>query len=162
MSGLKGIVMHWTAGGPKASRLDLEHYHFVVQQDGSALPGKFKPEANIAPVSGAYAAHTLSANTGRIGVALCGMGGAIEAPFKSGTGLSWPQINAFCALIAELCRRYQIPVTRLSVLSHAEVQPTLGIRQRGKWDIAWLPGMAKPGNPIDIGDRLRGDILKHL
>ncbi len=28
-------------------------------------------------------------------------------------------------------------------LSHAEVQPTLGIRQNAKWDISWLPGMDK-------------------
>lgn len=160
--GLKGIVMHWTAGGAKASKLDLQHYHFVVQQDGSVVDGQFRPEANIVPVSGEYAAHTLNANTGRIGVALCGMGGATESPFRAGVGLTWPQVNAFCALIAGLCRRYSIPVTRLAVLSHAEVQPTLGIRQRGKWDIAWLPGMDRPGDPVEIGDRLRGDILKHL
>lgn len=53
-------------------------------------------------------------------------------------------------------------MTRRTVLSHAEVQPTLGIRQRGKWDIAWLPGMAKPGDPVAVGDRLREQVAAAL
>jgi len=48
------------------------------------------------------------------------------------------------------------------VLTHAEVQPTLGVRQRGKWDITWLPGMEAPGDPIDVGDVLRAKISAAL
>ena len=156
---MKGIVFHWTAGGPKASSLDRSHYHFLVQQDGTIVAGQFPPEANLAPVSGKYAAHTLSANTGRIGVALCGMMGAVERPFNAGSApINWPQINALCGLLADLCRRYSIPVTRQAVLSHAEVQPTLGIIQRGKWDVAWLPGMPRPADPVAVGDTLRAKI----
>lgn len=161
-SPFKGIVMHWTAGGPNASSIDLEHYHFVVQQDGKVIAGKFKPEANLNPVSGAYAAHTLNANTGRIGVSMCGMAGAQERPFSAGVGLTDPQVDAFCELVADLCRRYGIPVTRTTVLSHAEVQPTLGIVQRGKWDIAWLPGMTAPGDPVAVGDTLRANIISFM
>ena len=40
-------------------------------------------------------------------------------------------------------------------MSHAEVQPTLGIAQRQKWDWTWLPGFAAPQDPITTGDRLR-------
>ena len=32
---------------------------------------------------------------------------------------------------------------------------TLGIVQRWKWDITWLPGMDQPGDPIAVGNRLR-------
>ena len=46
-------------------------------------------------------------------------------------------------------------MTRQTILSHAEVQPTLGVKQRGKWDIAWIPGMAGPDDPVKVGDRLR-------
>jgi N-acetyl-anhydromuramyl-L-alanine amidase AmpD len=161
MSGLKGIVFHWTAGGPKASALDKSHYHFLVQQDGTIVAGDCKPEDNINTGDGKYAAHTLSANTGRIGVALCGMLGAVERPFNAGsTPINWPQITALCGLLADLCRRYDIPVTQQTVLSHAEVQPTLGIKQRGKWDVAWLPGMTATADPVQIGDRIRADVLK--
>ena len=58
--------------------------------------------------------------------------------------------------------RYGIPITRATVLTHAEVQPTLGVRQRGKWDITWLPGMSAPGDPIDLGDVLRARISAAL
>ncbi|PZQ99217.1 MAG: N-acetylmuramoyl-L-alanine amidase [Cereibacter sphaeroides] len=160
MSGLTGIVMHWTAGGPRASALDRQHYHFMVQQDCQIIAGIHAPEANIAPKQGAYAAHTLNANTGRIGVALCGMMGAGEAPFTAGQApINEDQVYAFCKMIAGLAKKYGIKVDRQHVLSHAEVQPTLGIKQRGKWDITWLPGMAHPDNPVKVGDQLRAKIL---
>jgi hypothetical protein len=44
--------------------------------------------------------------------------------------------------IAQLCDVYGIPVTPETVLSHGEVQTTLGIAQSGKWDftrLAWNP-----------------------
>lgn len=160
---LKRIILHWSAGAAKASGLDRQHYHFMVQQDGTEVAGVFAPEDNIAPVKGRYAAHTLSCNTGSIGIALCGMMGAQERPFSAGSQpILWMQVNAFVALAARLALRYRIPVTRQTILSHAEVQPTLGILQRGKWDIAWLPGMTAPGNPVEVGDRLRHDIWKLL
>lgn len=161
MSGLTGIVFHWSAGGGKASAIDKMHYHYMVQQDGTIVPGDHPPEDNINTRDGDYAAHTLNANTGRIGVALCGMLGAVERPFSAGAApINWTQINALCGLLADLCRRYSIPVTRQTVLSHAEVQPTLGIAQRGKIDVMWLPGMTSMGDPIVIGDRIRADVIK--
>jgi N-acetyl-anhydromuramyl-L-alanine amidase AmpD len=161
MSGLHGIVFHWTAGAGKASSLDRTHYHFLVESNGTIVPGTCKPEDNISTGDGKYAAHTMSANTGRIGVALCGMMGAVERPFNAGPApINWHQIGVLAGLIADLCRRYDIPVTRQTVLSHAEVQPTLGIKQRGKWDVAWLPGMPEPIDPVQVGDRIRGDVLK--
>lgn len=163
MSGLHGIVLHWTAGGPAASVLDKEHYHFMVQQDGKVVTGNRTPEDNITCSDGRYAAHTLNANTGRIGVALCGMVGAVQSPFTPGRSpITWSQIGAACRLVAQLCRKYEIAVTRQTVLTHAEVSPTLGIKQRGKWDIAWLPGMAASGDPVAVGDRLRHDISAAL
>ena len=57
---------------------------------------------------------------------------------------------------------YNIPVTRQTILSHAEVQPTLGIKQRGKWDIAWLPGRATATDPIGCGDHLRKLVAEHM
>ena len=84
------------------------------------------------------------------------MVGAVERPFRAGPEPITPaQINALVLLTRELALKYKIPVTRETILSHAEVQPTLKIAQRGKWDIAWLPGMAAPGDPVKVGDKLR-------
>jgi hypothetical protein len=108
-------------------------------------------------VKGQYAAHTLNCNTGSIGVAVAAMAGAVERPFNPGKAPITPaQVEGLVKLVRDLCRGYGIPVTRETVLSHAEVQPTLGIKQRGKWDIAWLPGMDAPGDPVKVGDHLRG------
>lgn len=49
------------------------------------------------------------------------------------------QFNSMCRKIGELCLKYGIEVGPKTVLSHAEVERTLGIKQRGKWDIAVLP-----------------------
>jgi hypothetical protein len=158
---MKRIVIHWTAGAHTPSSLDLQHYHFVIDGAGWMHTGKFPIAANLRPVKGAYAAHTLNLNTGSIGIAVAAMAGAVERPFNAGRFPITPaQVDALvkhCALLAD---EYGIPVTRETILTHAEVQPTLGVKQRGKWDITWLPGMDKPGNPVTVGDELRGMILK--
>ena len=91
------------------------------------------------------------------------MADAVERPFRAGRyPITELQIDVMATFVADLCRKYRIPVTRRTVLSHAEVQPTLGIHQRGKWDIAWLPGMKAPADPIIVGDRLRAEIAAKL
>lgn len=153
---LKRIIIHWTAGTNSPSGLDKTHYHYIIDGAGKVHEGKFKPEANIAPKSGQYAAHTLNCNTGSIGVALAAMHGAVERPFNAGRyPITKAQESALTKLLVELGDKYGIPVTRQTVLSHAEVQPTLGVKQKGKWDIAWLPGMSSPQDPVKVGDIIR-------
>lgn len=155
------IITHWSAGSHTPSALDRKHYHFIIDGAGRVHDGDFKPEANLKPVSGKYAAHTLNCNTGSIGVALAAMAGATERPFSTGKHpITQAQMMALYGLLRKLCDQYGIPVTRQTVLSHAEVQPTLGIKQKGKWDIAWLPGMSAPGNPVDVGDKIRAEVVK--
>ena len=38
----------------------------------------------------------------------------------------------------------------------------LGVRQRGKWDITWLPGMTGVRDPISVGDRIRADVYDRM
>ena len=161
---MQRIILHWSAGAHTASTLDLQHYHYVIDGQGRVHKGKHPVSANAGPLrAGAYAAHTLNANTGSIGVALAAMAGAQERPFRAGKYPITPaQVDALAALCADLCRQYDIPVSRQTVLSHAEVQPTLGITQRGKWDVTWLPGMAAPGNPVAVGDQIRALIVAKL
>lgn len=153
---MKRIIIHWTAGGHTPSNLDRGHYHFIIAGDGSVVKGVHPVEANEKPQKGKYAAHTLNCNTGSIGVAVAAMAGAVERPFSAGKSpITQAQLTALAGLCRDLVAKYRIPVTRETILSHAEVQPTLGIKQRGKWDIAWLPGMKAPGNPVEVGDKIR-------
>lgn len=69
------------------------------------------------------------------------------------------QGEALPAVLADLCRRYAIPVTPSTVLSHAEVQGTLGIKQRGKWDISRLAFDPSVMGAKACGDLIRGSAL---
>ena len=158
---MKRVIIHWSAGHYSPSESDLSHYHFVIDGMGKVHPGKFPVVANEAPQKGRYAAHTLDCNTGSIGVAIAAMAGAQERPFNRGSApILQAQLAALAQLCAKLGRDYSIPVTRETMLTHAEVQPTLGIRQRGKWDIAWLPGMTTTGDPVAVGDTIRA-MIRH-
>ena len=160
---MKRIICHWSAGAHKASDVDRRHYHVIVEGDGNVVMGDLNPEANESTADGHYAAHTRGANTGAIGVAVAAMAGARERPFDAGRfPITTGQYLALIETVADLCDTYKIPVTRQTVLTHAEVQPTLGIWQRGKWDITWLPGMAAPGNPLEVGDGIRKDVSQRL
>lgn len=156
MTGLVRIILHWTAGGPRASVHDKRFYHFLTEATGRIVRGDHAPEDNISTRDHIYGAHTRALNTGSIGHAFCGMAMAQPAPLFLGSyPLNEVQLQAGLDHVASLCRRYGIPVTRRTVLTHAEVQPTLGVAQRGKWDIRWLPGMTKIGDAVAIGDLLR-------
>lgn len=152
---MQRIIVHWTAGGPKASDNDRAHYHVLIEADGKLVRGIPSIKLNETGAKG-YAAHTLNCNTGSIGVSMCCMAGAVESPFNKGSApMTLAQWDAMIDVVADLCRRYSIPVTPKTVLSHAEVQTNLGIKQRGKWDIAWLPS----GTGI-FGAKACGDLLR--
>ena len=160
---MKRIIMHWTASGDEVTGNDREHYHEIVDRQGRRVLGIHKPEANLKPKKGKYAAHTRALNTGSIGLAMDCMANAKERPFNPGTApMTQKQLDAFLLMVAEYCDTYKIPVTRKTVLTHAEVQPTLGVWQRGKWDINWIPGWTKSVSPVAAGDALRTQVSKHL
>ncbi len=160
---MKRVILHWTAGRTTVSALDRQHYHRIVDGEGSIFAGVWPIEANEKPEAGRYAAHTLNCNTGSIGVALCGMAGATEAPFSVGLHpINDLQMRAAAQLVADLCRQYGILVTPSTVLTHAEVQPTLGIAQRGKWDIARLPWRSDLVGPRPVGDYIRQLVLEAM
>jgi len=161
--GLTRIIWHWTAGTYAVSATDRMRYHFIIDGDGTVAAGDRKPEDNISATDGTYAAHTRGANTGSIGVSVAAMHRAMERPFDAGAYPIKPvQIDALVRLSADLSRRYGIKPTPATMLSHAEVPITLGIKQAGKWDISWLPGMAAPQDPFGIGNILRARVAAFL
>lgn len=149
------VVMHWTAGGARASALDRQHYHFMVEQDGTVVRGRFSIADNDNTSDGRYAAHTRGFNTGSVGVALCGMANARERPFFPGSSpITREQVQVLARLVAQICRRYGIPVTRQTVLAHGEVERFCNRPQAGKWDPLVLPWDRSLGT-LAVGDSLR-------
>lgn len=160
---MKRIHLHWTVGRYKPNSTDLKSYHILIDGDGKPVRGNTSIAAN-APGSGLkMVAHTLNANTGAIGVSLCGMFGAKEHPFDAGPNpITKVQWDAGVAVIAELARRYGIPVTPTTILTHAEVQPNLNIPQNGKWDITRLAFDDTVQGHKPVGDRLRREVAAAL
>lgn len=156
---MKRVHLHWTAGLRTASSLDRKHYHLIVEGDTNLVRGDLPISANASPIRGNYAAHTLRANTDAIGVSLAGMAGAQESPWRpGGHPINRDQWEAGVRVIAELCRTYDIDVSPVTVLTHAEVQKALGIAQRGKWDIARLAFEPSVFGAEVVGDRLRNEV----
>ena len=137
---MERIICHWTAGAYSANATDLNYYHILIEGDGELRRGVYSIKDNVFTGDGKYAAHTKNCNTGSIGVSLCCMAGAVENPFNAGKfPMTETQWHTLTAVVAELCHAYSIPVTSGTVLSHAEVQGTLGIAQSGKWDYTGSP-----------------------
>lgn len=156
---MRRIICHWSEGRNLANDTDRAHYHLLIEQLPSGevrvIRGDHSIADNASTGDGDYAAHTKGCNTGSIGVALCGMMGCNESPFRPGPApITQAQWNLMAQVIATLCQRYRIEVTPRTVLCHGEVQATLGITQRGKWDpLRW------PWNPDVPGSRI-GDLLR--
>lgn len=164
---LKRIILHWTAGADGVNQKEADSYNFIVARTGVVTNGSHPPEAqtaaNVKKGSKFYAAHCLNCNTGSIGVSLDAMADAKESPFDAGKyPITEIQLDAMAELCVALMVKYKIPLTKETVLTHAEVQPTLGIRQNQKWDIRWLPGMAGVGGAIEVGDKLRAMIAAKM
>ena len=154
---MKRIHLHWTAGGHTANATDKKAYHILVQGDGTPVRGRHSIKANERNLtSGNYAAHTARANTGAIGVSLCSMAGAREVPFNAGNApMTRTQWEAGLKVIADLAERYGIIVAPTKILTHAEVEPTLNIKQSNKWDITRLAF-----DPSVKGHRAVGDLMR--
>lgn len=153
---LERIICHWTGGQHRASATDRSRYHVLIEGDGKLERGDSPISANGIGGTGRRASHTLNCNTGSIGVSLCCMAGASEQPFDpGGAPMAAVQWERLVRVVADLCRRYDIPVTPQTVLSHAEVEANLGIKQRGKWDFTRLAF-----DPSLKGARACGDLLR--
>lgn len=153
------IIVHWSAGQNKASDVDKEHYHFIVEGSGNVVRGDNSIADNVNTADGKYAAHTRGTNTGSIGVSYAGMLGAVENPFNPGKyPITKTQWEAGIKLIAQLAKEYSIPVTDKTILTHAEVQKNLGIAQAGKWDFTRLVFAPELIGAKAVGDRMRAEI----
>lgn len=157
------IIAHWTAGGYRASTEDKAHYHFIIEGTGNVVRGDHTIADNVNTTDDDYAGHTRKCNTGAIGVSLACMAGAVENPFNPG---KYPMTEAQWAramdVIAHLASFYKIQVTDKTILSHAEVQPNLGIKQAGKWDFSRLAFDPTVIGAKACGDKMRRDVKARM
>lgn len=155
------IILHWTGGTGKASAFEREHYHYLVQQDGSVVAGV--PVALNMRTCGPgvpYAAHTRGFNSFSVGVSFCGMLGAIQGKSHGRYPLTEPQVEAGCAFIAKLCAAWGLAPTVEQVFTHAEAQRIHGRAQAWKWDIDVLPW--REATPEENGKYLRDRVAAHM
>ena len=152
-------ITHWTGGGNRANEKDKEHYHTITEGDGKIVYGKEKIEDNVVTSDGDYAAHTLNLNTGSFGPAMAGMHGATEHPFRAGPSpITETQFEAHCRMLAEFHTSRAIPITPETCLTHAEVEHTLGVKQRAKWDLTRLPHRPELIGAKAVGDYMRARV----
>lgn len=164
---MKRIHAHWTAGTYTPNEeYDRKAYHFLIAWDGEKAKlvlGRPTIDKNSGSLKDGYSAHTLNANTDSISVSIASMAGATEVPFNPGKyPMRLEQFQLMCQVFAELNVAYKIPVTRKTNLSHAEVQPTLGIAQRQKWDFTRLPWRDDIKSAINVGDYMRETIAAYM
>lgn len=163
-SGIHGLVWHWTGGRDMPSPDDLLHYNDVSDFEGNHYDGaaRIEHQANYDWRRGIGVSHTKNANTGRGGLAVAGMHGAKGWPTLDWGShpITWEGIDGMLERSAHYCKTFDIPVTKWSTLSHAEVEQTLGIKQKNKWDFMVLPGSTAPVNAVIVGDILRERLVK--
>lgn len=161
---MERIIVHWTAGSYKASSLDRRHYHFLFEGDGTVVKGHYLIRDNQYPINTkkGYAAHTWKMNTNSIGLSMCCMADAKWPDYAGTYPMTRMQFEAMAKFTAMLCKKYEIPVTPKTVLSHAEVQPNLGKRQKGKWDFTIIPFKPELKGYKACGDYFRERVVYYL
>lgn len=149
------IILHWTAGTHHASVYEREHYHYLIEGDGTVVEG-VPVAANLRTLQpgDTYAAHTRALNSYSVGVAFCGMHGAQPGGPYGVFPLLEAQVREGCIFVGYLCHLWDLPVTPETVFTHAEAERLHGVKQVGKWDIDVLP-FALDLSPQAVGDWLR-------
>lgn len=137
---MKRIIIHWSAGGYYPNTAETNCYHFLIDKDGQVIKGKFSPECNLQCLPGKYAPHTGGGNTASIGVALCAMYGFKDKNNCGHYPITPSQFESAMDLCAKLAKKYSIPITSNTVMTHYE----FGIKHpnttsAGKIDITYIP-----------------------
>jgi len=164
-SGITRIHWHWTAGSYTVSPFTLKHYNDVFDKEGNHYDGIAPAQQQAFYIPGRVGvSHTLNANTGAIGLSVACMAGATARGTVVNAGVSpitMAGIDGMLERSAEYCRLFDVRVSKWTCLTHAEVQPSLGIRQRGKWDIRVLPNDLKKYLSAEaVGNFLRNRMVE--
>jgi N-acetyl-anhydromuramyl-L-alanine amidase AmpD len=153
------IITHWTAGAHKPNKIDLAHYHILIDDKGGLHRGNHSISANAAPAKEPRASHTLNCNTGSIGIAVCCnfLPEGVTDLKSTKYPFTWEQWNMLAFVAGVLARKYKIPIDAQHILGHGEVEVNLGIKQKGKIDplvLPWKPNLSYS----QVGDLFRANV----
>jgi hypothetical protein len=167
-SGITRIHWHWTVSGYSVTPQTVKHYNGVFDCEGNEYDGGSPPQHQANYGYNMGVSHTLNANTGSVGLAVACLAG-VKPDWGSMTvkqgkyPITWNSLDSMLEKTMELCKLYNIYPSPWTTLTHAEIQPNLGIRQRGKWDIQILPDEpTKIISAIDAGNKLRKRMLDNF
>lgn len=155
----RGVVLHWTGGGPTANSVDLGAYHFVVEHDGRVRAGSWPVAANMCRVGGSnYAMHTGGFNSYRIGISGAGMMDYKSPEDPGPYPLTEVQVGRMTELAAYFLDLAEAdPRDPVRLCTHREVwtlHAIKGTRNHLKKDIEFLPFRPEL-SPAEVGDHLR-------
>lgn len=153
MTSLTKICDHWTGGNYKPCKIDIDSYHYLIDDKGRIYLGTFKPEDNLNCYDGKYAKHCGGGNTGCIGVSLCGMVGFDEKKKQTKCPLTEKQMEALFCLNGYLALKYGILISEKSLFTHYEFDKKKK-KPEGKIDITYIPCLPHL-NKDSIGKYLR-------
>ncbi|MEL6100492.1 MAG: peptidoglycan-binding domain-containing protein [Pseudomonadota bacterium] len=153
---MQRAIVHWDVGNGFVNASALEHYNGMWDQECRFHRGHETIEDQIVTADDDYARHTRGLNTKSGGFAILGMVGAKENPFDPGMApFTEPQFRQMCADFALIMRAAQLPITHETLLTHAEVEGTYGVKQNGKWDITRIPWDDTIRGARAVGDYMR-------
>ncbi|HEV2149585.1 MAG TPA: peptidoglycan recognition family protein [Longimicrobiaceae bacterium] len=160
----KRIILHWTGGAKSANGMDRQHYHYIINQDGTIVAGVHPVAANLKAqlANGAYAAHTGGYNTGSVGVSFAGMLNAVRGGSFGPAPLTASQVAAGLRFVTQLCDKWQIEPTHKRLFTHMEawtLHGVKGVQNDKKWDIAALQFRPDLGE-ADVGPWLRDEVRR--
>ena len=159
---VKRIILHWSAGRYYPSDFEKRYYHYLIDAEGKVYNGYYKPEDNNDCTEGNYAPHTGGGNTGSIGVCMCGMCGFRSADFCGDYPIVKIQFEACMKFVAELCKKYNLKVTKGTVLTHYEFGlDNPHTTSFGKIDICYLPPYPWVAKK-DVGSFIRTKVRWYL
>ena len=159
---MKRIIIHWTGGTSVPNSHEIECYHYLVDGLGKIHMGKFEPIANEVCKTNLYAAHTGGGNTGSIGIALCGMFGFKDKHNIGNYPITKVQFEAAMQLCAKIAQKYEIPVSKTTIITHYEFGITHPkTTSAGKIDIIFLPPYSWVAKD-DVGEFIRTKIRWYL
>lgn len=159
---MKRIIIHWTAGVNHPNTHEYECYHYLINGEGLVVEGKYTPEDNENCTDGKYAAHTGGGNTGSIGIAMCGMLGFTNSKNIGKYPLTAVQCERCFKLIAEVAKKYNMPISADTVMTHYEFgQKNPQSTSAGKIDITYLPPYSWVSRE-DIGSFIRSKAKWYL
>lgn len=168
-SGITRIHWHWAVSTYDVTPRVRSHYNGVFDYEGNEYDGgaPAQHQANYSYGQNKVGvSHTLSANTGSVGLSVACLSGVRPdwsemSVIQGKYPVTWKAIDAMLEKTAELCEAFDIYPSKWTTLNHAEVQPNLGIRQKGKWDIQILPHEPnKIQTASGAGDLMRSRMLE--